>query len=712
MTAFGDKWRKSGGGSTASAGGGDFSGGSLASIWRKDKSGGSIGGARLIEANRARDEEIKRQEIERQQEAINQFRQKQEEIQRKNEGNIFDKAKSLYQGVKSWLGYGETLPELPGGSPVYQAERATQLAEQEYKKNWGGRFAIAAENLAGGVKNYFQEKKELGEKSVQERGRIGTAIESGKGAVKNIGELASGAGKLALEFSPLTGMSGIRKIVSFVGGKPVEEFLDRNIPEYQKKVDAFVDSNGILNYKAKYSNEIQKTGGEVAEIGSWFIPITRAGKAEKIEQAIAEIPRVARLLGATPKVVKVGGKLMYEVSKDVVDVAVLDQLRGKTWDETKEDLKTVAVGGAALRTLGGAAGLLLRSRQNRLVKSIEAAIPDMDDAERKVATELAGQGKPIDDIATEIYAKREQAGKDIFVPKPEVKVEKPKAEIKELKTKKIPISKLKSIEGDRDLAMADFMAGKKSKTNLPVLARLEPDGSYTVLDGNGRIIEAEKAGKSTIEITTNESLYRKLTEEANKVVPSEKVEVPKSQLPIGQGEKTGKSTSPIIERINQNLDEAEKLNPALDTTNHKQQAKIAGEEISKNPQEAYNKALYGDSKQGALKTTLLTTFLEKAKEKGDMEAIGKIGTAFGKHGRRAGQEIEMIKAMVENNPTNKLLMDLARTKLANVEARYPKLAKIARESGKDVVEQTKDILKRNKMKLGEAQKLINSLVCK
>jgi len=90
-----------------------------------------------------------------------------------------------------------------------------------------------------------------------------------------------------------------------------------------------------------------------------------------------------------------------------------------------------------------------------------------------------------------------------------------------LKPKEVPISKLKSIAGDRERALADFKAGKKSKTNLPVLVKAEKDGTYTVLDGNGRIVEAQADGKKTIKITTNEAEYRKLTEDVSK----------KSQLP-------------------------------------------------------------------------------------------------------------------------------------------------------------------------------------
>lgn len=84
---------------------------------------------------------------------------------------------------------------------------------------------------------------------------------------------------------------------------------------------------------------------------------------------------------------------------------------------------------------------------------------------------------------------------------------------KGLEVTEMPISKLNSIEGDRALAQAEFAAGKTSKTDLPILVRKETDGTFTVLDGNGRIVQAENAGKNTIKVTTDEAAYRRLTAE-------------------------------------------------------------------------------------------------------------------------------------------------------------------------------------------------------
>ena len=352
----------------------------------------------------------KQQETQRkQQEAIQQFQQKQEETQRRSErGGLINFAKNAYQGIKQAVGRGETLPEIQGGSNLYQAYRQSQLAEQDYKKRIFARGSQA-------VLDFGKKKADTIRESEEERGKLGTVVEAGKGAVKNLGELASGLGKIGLEFSPLTGMSGIRKVVSFVGGQRVEEYLDRNTPEYQKKVDAFVDENNILNYKAQYNNEIQKTGGEVAEIGSWFIPITRSGTVAKLEKTIADIPKVSKLLNATPKVVKVGENLAYEVSKDVVDIAILDAVRGKTWEEIQEDAKLGGIGSFGLRGVGGAIGDAIKlGKSKKFVGQIEKSLGKLDDVETKIVKDLSAEGKTLDDIATDIMAKREKAGVDIY----------------------------------------------------------------------------------------------------------------------------------------------------------------------------------------------------------------------------------------------------------------------------------------------------------
>jgi len=90
-----------------------------------------------------------------------------------------------------------------------------------------------------------------------------------------------------------------------------------------------------------------------------------------------------------------------------------------------------------------------------------------------------------------------------------------------LKPVEVPINKLQSIKGDRQLAMQDFNAGRYSMTDLPVLVKKEKSGALTVLDGNGRIIAAQQAGQTNIPVTTNEKLYRDILTKRETLTPPE-----------------------------------------------------------------------------------------------------------------------------------------------------------------------------------------------
>jgi len=199
--------------------------------------------------------------------------------------------------------------------------------------------------------------------------------------------------------------------------------------------------------------------------------------------------------------------------------------------------------------------------------------------------------------------------------------------------------------------------------------------------------------------------------EPKKIVKAE-VEAPKV------ADKTKKvSESPIIKRINQNLDDAHKLNPALDVTNHKEQLKLAEKNILDNPQKAYSDAVFVKDINAPLKTSTLAALLENAKLKKDQKAIAEIGMAIARHGRKSGEEVEMIKAMIENNPTNKGLINLARAKLQGVAARFKNIPvkegeDVMSKSAEIVKKKSKDILKKDiKIKVQKARDLIRSLSC-
>ena len=689
-----------------------------------------------------------------------------------------------------------------------RARAFAQQAEQDSIKAtqkldfWQGLIDIptgVAKSVFGAAKEMATEKQKAYEQSISERGVVRTKIEQAKGMAKNIGELASGTAKLAVGLSPVSNFSTIRKVISNVGGKQVEEYLDRNTPEYQKKVGAWIDNSSILNYHPDYANEIQRTGGEVAEIGSWFIPITRAGKAEKLGELFKAIPKVKQLIGVTPKLVKVGPKYAFEVSKDVVDVATLDAIRGKDWETIQNDIKYAAAGGAALRGVaGGIGGILKMGKTNRLVNMVEQGVGKLDDEERAIATRLIDENRTADDIAEEIMNARQSAGKEVIgepvedlVTKfeKEAATETKVAEKVEVPTEKVetPIQGKSLQEGGKKLyretsleGLAEDFAGKNKyeprNFHEDINLALGQGENKGVIIKMGKTPDIIANGKGSVgeKLVTNPN-YKETVESV--LVPRKLLSHPKERLKLRnagfeipatakelnyvdagitrKGEKyvelknsnfsqpqgmtpkakesvapkttvakeapVKKTESPILKRLNENLDEANKVDPNLDVTTHKEQLAKAEKIILEDPKKAYNDAVFGGKKEMSdpLRTSTLSMLLENAKVKGDQKAIAEIGTALAKHGRKSGQEVEMIKAMIKENPTNKALVDLAEAKLKSVAARFKKLKFIAKE-GEDVSDaavrivksKAKQILlKERKAKVEKARNLIKSLTC-
>lgn len=390
----------------------------------------------LIEQDRINKENQKRlEQAQKEQQAINDFNNRQQEIQN---GNIFTKAKAF---IKEQTGHGDVLPVIDGASKEYSSQQQAMEMNRQYKAEVLGRtsLALGADTLLKKGSDFVTNTKNEINKSINERGVSGTSKELAIGAGKNLGEMLSGGvnlgSKVATNFLlPGSNYANLRKIIDYSTGKPVEQVLDRNTPDYQKKVNAFIDENGIFNYHPSYANEIQKTGGDIAEIGSWFIPITRVGRVAEAESKLAglikEIPKVAEILSVHPssvKLVKTGSKFAYEVSKDIVDVTTLDAIRGKNWDTIKEDATYAGIGGGVIRGVGAGAEALSKSglvssmaeklqigRENKIKNSIEQTIGKLSSDESSIVSQAIQEGRPVDDISTEIMTKRANAGEDII----------------------------------------------------------------------------------------------------------------------------------------------------------------------------------------------------------------------------------------------------------------------------------------------------------
>lgn len=199
-----------------------------------------------------------------------------------------------------------------------------------------------------------------------------------------------------------------------------------------------------------------------------------------------------------------------------------------------------------------------------------------------------------------------------------------------------------------------------------------------------------------------------------KVEVAPKTETPKAEKIPEHPKPSGVSESPVLKELNRTLSEAERVNTDLPTTTFKKEFSESVERINADPKKAYNDAVYGSKGEGAqTRSSLQLALLENAKSKGDDKAIAEIGMAAAKHARKSGQEVAMFRALYDADPTNKLLIDLAGTKLKNIESRYPKiLRRIFKESGDDAVTSATKIVKKKAPTIKEAQSIIDNFICK
>jgi hypothetical protein len=112
-------------------------------------------------------------------------------------------------------------------------------------------------------------------------------------------------------------------------------------------------------------------------------------------------------------------KYTFVPPQDAVDIASLDILRGKSWDEIETDMKVGAVGGATLRL--GADGLskfLSQSKYDSIISTIEKSIGKLSKEEESIVKSSIDEGNSIDTVVNKINDSRESKSTELS---PEVK---------------------------------------------------------------------------------------------------------------------------------------------------------------------------------------------------------------------------------------------------------------------------------------------------
>ena len=215
----------------------------------------------------------------------------------------------------------------------------------------------------------------------------------------------------------------------------------------------------------------------------------------------------------------------------------------------------------------------------------------------------------------------------------------------------------------------------------------------------------KKASDNPVQYDANMNALSKFQELETEVIALKGKFEPKTKI-------SGTSESKILREVNKNLDEMSQLDETLPTTTFKSQFSLAEKRIKKDPVAAYNEAL-SSSGEEMTKSSLQLMFLRNAISKGDDKAIAELGTAAARTGREAGQTSVMFRSLYEKDQMSKLLINFARTKLSNVESRFPRILKKSMEEGTDIVQRSTRMIKnKSKIKMQDAQSIIDQFICK
>lgn len=479
--------------------------------------------------------------------------------------------------------------------------------------------------------------------------KSGLALETAKG----VGSSLLGIGKSVLRMPLTVPMKVTQTLLEGVTGKKQTYTPQTGVEKF------FYGSEPIQSYTSDQES-IQKFAQEKGLNRGASIALGAVGAGA---EAITDVglPGVGKVLGNTfigKALSKLTGKVSKEISAiDVHDTIVeVEKLAGR---QLKPDEKTAVIDSLSKGISKDEIVSTLDEASKNPVKTLKDFENKVVEEQKKVSekTVFRGRDATVDETKApyRFFTESEDSAKKYADVK---KTPEGKAEVI---SEKIDTTRFKEVEAKDYL---DELENKETIKNYDGIKFKEPNG---------------------------EMAYAKFTKE----------QVPKT-----------KSESPILKEVNKQLDEASQLDPNLDKTTFSKQFSLAEKKIAKDPAQAYNDAL-SRSEGEMTKSSLQLMLLRNAIEKGDNKAIAELGTAAAITGRKAGQTSVMFRALYDKDPMSRILLNLARTKLANVEARFPKSMKKILSEGSDIVERvTKSVKKKSTVSLGDAQSIIDSFICK
>lgn len=362
-------------------------------------------------------------------------------------------------------------------------------------------------------------------------------------------------------------VSKLERGVSMVSG--ASSAADMWFLQYSVPLEAGAELPGVLAFPSKF---VKSFLGDVGRLGSYtlgkgveILPVSQESKNTMMPLA-EELGALVTQLG----IAHTGAKFVK--GKDL-----------KPWELPSKKIQATQLGlGYAMnpfKTIYSLTSSRIATKIAERQKAGEEITPEVGkQVIEEVKQEIQEQGLP----PVEELLKPETEAPKVEVSKPEVIT---KAEVAKLKPFEVDIKDLKIEPFDRNLALEDVGTKNATQTNLPVLVVKNADGSLGILDGNGRVINAETAGKTKIKVTTDEKLYRELSAKAEGLAPQEAPVSPKtaptSEISPEVGKVSGVAKSIEAKAIEDKLTKGIKDLAEYDARSFKEEAKKVADLINK-----------------------------------------------------------------------------------------------------------------------------------
>lgn len=658
--------------------------------------------------------------------AVQSMRARLEEMERKKKEEMIQqgqqdainyaqeayKGKGLIGGALSWInrvtGRGTAMPTLVNETPEYTEQRKS--SEAEVNKGFGTRFKEATIGSAteSAYDIFFQKKvDDVNLKVIEENNkRLADLVKKNKAETDN--------GRKAIRDKAIKNVVDLNKnLASEVGG----ELKDKDFLQLVgQSIGTALDLTPFLGFSTFGTQAVKFVGKNLLKQG------VKTFTKESIKQIAKESAKLS-----SKQVLKHG----------VAEAGLYGAMSGLGGGLEQKDrtvgsvVKSTVIGGGIGAGLGLGVGLLgkyagklftkraTKEAEEILTNNIEKKLGKLDPDESSIIKEAIKDGASEVDIVKQIKDARDLISGP-KTPKVEAtKAEKPtskylyhtttKENIEGIKKNGLKMSKANGDEpagvygGTERWAKSFVREGKENVALVLDREKLEKLPGYTPRGDSEftfpRDLTPEEIDSVLVKI---EPVKSQPLQEGVKV-KTEKVEVPKSQLPVGEGKTKQSRLEARIKNSLENAPDEVKNNISTYGEMHRpDQISKATKYVLENPDEAME-VLKGNkpAPDGLLHNSVFVAMSNQAK--GDGELARKLATL---RSTRYGQEINILQEMDVHNPV-KYLKDLVRRKI-EIFGGEDKVVKYVREN----IKRAKKTTNANYLKSTDWSTFVDSIKCK